>query len=144
MQRILSTILVAGLALSLIGCGERHGTVPVSVTITQKGSPLEGATVVAISSDGSGNTASAVTDASGVATLQTPAKGAGVLPGEYQVAVTKWVEGKTIPAPSEDDPKATTVERTNALPAKYATHATSGFILTVGKKASGETFDIPE
>ena len=144
MQRILSTILVAGFALSLIGCGERHGTVPVKVTITQKGSPLEGATVVVISSDGSGNTASAVTDASGMAALQTPAKGAGVLPGEYQVAVTKWVAGKTIPAPSEDDPQATTVERNNALPAKYATHATSGFTLTVSSKATEATFDIAE
>ena len=57
---------------------------------------------------------------------------------------TKWVAGKTIPAPSEDDPQATTVERNNALPAKYATHATSGFTLTVGSKATEATFDIAE
>ena len=141
MQRILSTILVAGLSLFLVGCGEKFGTVPVSITVMQKGSPLEDATVVAVSSDDAGNSASAITDASGVATMQTPAKGMGVIPGEYTVTVTKW-ESKTVPAPSTDDPNGTATEQINILPAQYADHARSGFKLSVGPKGATETFNI--
>ena len=142
MQRVLSILLIAGLSIFLIGCEKGPSTVSVSITITQKGNAIEGATVVATASDGSGNSASAVTNASGVAALQTPGKGAGALPGEYQVAVTKWEDGKTVPAPSEDDPNATMVEQNNVLPEKYASPATSGFALTVGPKGTTETFNI--
>lgn len=143
MQRILPTILVAGLSLAFIGCGERHGLIPVSITITQKGNPLEGATVSAISSDGQGHSSSATTNASGVAVMFTPAKGAGVLPGEYNVAVKKW-ESYEVKSPSSDDPNGVTTEQQNILPAKYGEHSSSGFKLTVGSKATEVSFDIGE
>ena len=141
MQRIFSTFLVAGLSVFLIGCGENHGTVPVSIKITQKGTPLAGAIVTAISSDG--NSASGTTNDAGVATLQTTQGWAGALPGEYNIAVKKW-ENYTVPAPSEDDPKATSTEQKNILTAKYGEHSTSGFTLTVGSKAVTETFDLAD
>ena len=132
------------LALTMFGCGDSGPRVtPVTITVTHKGSPLAGATVSAASSDGQGNSASALTDSSGVATLQTPARGPGVLPGEYNIAVTKW-ESYTVPAPSSDDPSGVATEQKNILPAKYADHSTSGFNLTVGTSAVQETFDISE
>lgn len=142
MQRIFSTLLVAGLSIFLIGCGEKnHGTTAVTIKVTQKGAPLARAIVTAISSDG--NSASGTTNDAGVTTLQTTQGWAGALPGEYKIAIKKW-ENYTVPAPSEDDPKATSTEQKNILPAKYGEHATSGFSLTVGSKAAEATFDIAE
>ena len=144
MRRILTTILFASLSLSFIGCGEKGPAVtPVSVTITHKGSPLAGATVAVVSSDGKGNTAGGMTNSSGVASLETPPSWKGVIPGEYAVAVKKW-ESYSVPAPSEDDPKATATQQRNLLPAKYGEHSSSGFKLTVGNKAVQESFDVPE
>ena len=144
MQRLLLTVLIVGFFLPWIGCGEKnHGTVPVSITITQKGSPLAGATVTIISSDGKGHSAGGRTDSSGTASLQTPERWKGALPGEYVVAVKKWV-GETVPDPTDDSPDATRTDQKNVLPAKYGEHTSSGFQLTVGNKASHATFDIGE
>ena len=130
------------LALTMFGCGDSGPRLtPVTVTVTHKGSPLAGATVSAAASDGQGSSASALTDASGTAILQTPARGPGVLPGEYNVSVTKW-ESYTVPAPSSDDPSGMATEQKNILPPKYADHSTSGFKLTVGSTAVKETFSI--
>jgi len=141
MRRILSTFLVAGLSVFLIGCGENHGTFPVSVTITQNGVPLAGAVVTAISSDGQGNSASGMTNAAGVAALETTQGWNGAFPGEYNVAVVKW-ENITVPAPSEDDPQGTATYQRNILPTRYETHATSGFTLSVGNRAVEVEFNI--
>lgn len=142
MQRIFLTILITALPLVFLGCGEkRPGTTSVTITITQKGTSLEGATVTILSADG--NTASGMTDSSGVATMETSQGWKGALPGEYGVAVKKW-ESKTVPSPSDESPDDTRTTRENKLPAKYGEHGTSGFKLTVGKSAVKETFDITE
>jgi hypothetical protein len=111
------------------------------ITVTQKGSPLEGATVTILSADG--NSASGTTDSSGKAAMETAQGWKGALPGEYGVAVKKWTS-KTVPSPSEESPNDTRSIRENTLPTKYGEHGSSGFKLTVGNKAVEETFDIPE
>ena len=142
MQRTFLTILISALFLSTIGCGDKGPkTTPVSISISQKGSPLVGATVTILSADG--NTASGTTDSSGVATMETSQGKKGALPGEYGVAVKQW-ESKTIPSPSEESPDDTRTVRENKLPAKYGEHGTSGFSFTVGTSAVKESFDIPE
>ena len=142
MQRILLAVLAAGLSFSLIGCGDGNpGTVPLSITITHKGAPLSKATVTIISSDGKGHTAGGQTDSSGVAIMETPPKWKGALPGEYAVSVKKW-EKFEYPEPSM--PGMISFKHINALPEKYGEHSTSGFTLTVDKKATKATFDIAE
>ena len=144
MKRLFLAILVASLSLTFIGCGEKGPkTTPVSITITQKGSPVAEATVTMVSADGK-SSGSAITDASGVAVMETGEgiKKKGALPGEYGVAVRKW-ETKTVPNPTEESPDGTISKRENKLPEKYGEHGTSGFKLTVGDKAVQETFDIP-
>ena len=144
MQRLFLTIFVAGLSLSLVGCGERGpATTPVSITINHKGTPLADATVTLVSTDGQGNSAAGRTDSSGVATLETPPSWKGVIPGEYAVAVVKW-EAKTVPDPTEEAPDGTRTEQTNILPGKYGEHSQSGFTLTVGNRAVQESFNIDE
>ena len=93
-------------ALTLVGCGDAGTkTTPVRITITQKGSPLEGAAVTMVSANG--NSAGATTNAAGVAEMElTGASKKGVLPGEYTVAVRKW-EIKVTPAPTEESPDNT-------------------------------------
>jgi len=142
MQRILLTFFVASLSFCFIGCGG-HGTVPVSITITQNGTPLAGVTVTAISSDGKGNSTSGMTNVSGVAVLETTQGWNGAFPGEYNVAVSMW-EGYLVPSPSAEYPNATTTEQRNVLPAKYGEHSTSGFTLTIGNRATTMTFNLEE
>ena len=144
MQRTFLAFIVAGLAFSLIGCGEKNpGTVPVSITITQKGTPLAEVAVTIISSDGKGNTAGGQTNSSGVAVLETPPKWRGAFPGEYAVAVKKW-ELYEFPDPIPGDPDKMGRSRRNILPGKYGDYATSDFTLTVGSKGAKVTLDIAE
>ena len=144
MQRTFLTILTALLSLVFIGCGEGGPkTTPVSITITQKGTPLAGAAVTMVSADG--NSAAGMTNDSGVAVMEMTGSSTkkGAVPGEYGVGVRKW-EIREIPNPSEDAPDATSSVREDKLPRKYGDIGESGFKLTVGTTAVVETFDIPE
>jgi len=83
---------------------------PVTITITQEGTPLEGASISLTPAD-SANTWSAVgaTDESGKAVIQTSGKYKGVVPGKYYVIVSKFealenvvsLEGKEIDVKTE-------------------------------------------
>jgi len=100
-----TTFFIIAVVLALqTGCGDR-GPVrpadlpklhPVNITITQGGAPLEGATVNLLSkTPATYSSASAVTDASGVAVLRTYGF-TGVPEGQYTVTVAKTaVEGAT-------------------------------------------------
>ena len=128
----------------IVGCGgeKNPGTVPALVKITHKGSPLSGATVSIVSSDG--KSSSGLTDASGIAKLSTVEGWEGAFPGEYGVTVQK-VEMKTVPAPTPESPDGTRAQRDDILPKKYANTKTSGFTMTVenGQK-DPVVFDITE
>lgn len=137
-------VLFASFPLLFVGCGDKGPkTTPVSITITQKGSPLAEATVTMVSADGK-STASGLTDASGVAVIETADGGQkkkGAVPGDYGVAVRKW-ETRTVPNPTEETPDGTSSIRENKLASKYGEQGTSGFKLTVGNEPVQETFEV--
>jgi hypothetical protein len=77
------------------GCGEKlppgmPKPYPVTITITQEGAPLEGASISLIPAD-SANSWSAVglTDESGKAAFKTAGEYKGVVPGKYYAIVSK-------------------------------------------------------
>ena len=134
-----------------LGCsgGSGLGTVPVTGKVLLNGEPLEGATVV-FNPSGEGRAASGTTDAAGVYKLTTDTNGDGALPGEYQIAVTKY-DGKGVPMPDTsnmspeeamdaqyralDKAGGKTPVAKNLLPPMYANAKGSG--LTASVKASG-------
>ena len=160
MQRtaLLSLVL---LALGWIGgCarssdGDNPKTYPVSGTVTQNGGPVAGATVNFQLADGS-RSAFGITDESGKYTLTTFASGDGAVPGEYQIAITKF-EGGSAPAgqpggaeipenydaPPIEGGAAPAAGHKNLLPPQYAKAATSGLKATVTESESNQAdFDL--
>jgi hypothetical protein len=85
LRKISGLLLVAGF-LGMIGCGA--SLKPVEGVVTLDGKAVEGATVVFIAEDGSGNTTSGLTDANGKFTLRAGTQ-KGVLAGNYKVLITK-------------------------------------------------------
>ena len=79
---------------------------PTSITITQDGSPLPGASVALIPVDSSNQwNAGATTDDKGVAVVHTLGQYAGAVPGKYKVIITKRESeksGLTAPDPNTD------------------------------------------
>lgn len=137
-------ILLTLFSCFALGCGSKNpGTFPVSIKITHKGAPLEGAIVSIVSTDGNGRSASGVTAGNGEAELHTTDGWKGAFPGQYAVAVTKW-ENVTVPDPSPESPDSTRTEQIDLLPAKFGDHSQSGFTIAVDKKNATQTFDIPE
>lgn len=92
--------------VTLAGCGgakpDYPDTAAVTVTVTQAGQPLEGATVSFIN-PGSEYTGSGMSDASGNVVVTSFEQGDGLVPGEYKVTVRK---SETISTPDPKDPAA--------------------------------------
>ena len=103
------------LAVLLAGCSDRPADMPplfpCSITVTQDGVPLEGASVrmVNLSDAAVGNawTPSGTTDASGVAQMMTNAQYAGAAAGKYRITVEKFETepSKLGPQPPVDSPE---------------------------------------
>ena len=138
----------------LVGCGESAGepTVAVTGTVTQKGTPVEGAIVSFIGADG--QTAVGLTDAAGKYSLTTRKKDDGAIPGDYKVSVTKFdgpkptaggttqlKEGELHSADYTGE-EAEAPPPQNLLPAKYAHPDTSGFTATVSAGGTPHNFDL--
>jgi hypothetical protein len=110
-------------------------TKPVTVTVTYKGAPVEGATVSFIHES---DPAYGRTDAQGVAKMKTYVEGDGAVIGTHKVTINK---AETTGAPAADvateayDPNAPAPEVKNLIPIKYSSPATSG--LTADVKDSG-------
>jgi hypothetical protein len=80
------------LSVSLaVGCndGNKQPIKAVTVKITYKGAPLEGANVTFVSDDPGAPAAFGSTDASGVAKPTTPQVGEGVVLGKHKVLINK-------------------------------------------------------
>jgi hypothetical protein len=125
----LALLLTLGTLALAPGCqqGSVSGTVPVSGTVTYRGQPVAGATVMFLGGPQS-RPAVAVTDASGAYHLQT-LDSDGALPGQYTVLVTK-----TDAPPADDRPvsmdeaaknRGQAIQPKQLLPAKYADPAKS-------------------
>ena len=130
-------VLVAG------GCSggkAKLDTVKATGKVTLDGQPVEGATVT-LAPDVAGRTAFGKTDSQGVCKLATTNTIDGVMPGTYQVGITKEkTEGGMTSEESQkyyektgQPPPAPKV--TNELPEKYRNPATSTLKVTV--KADG-------
>ena len=91
-KNFFAIFLTALFVLSLMGCNPDSQYAKVEGTITYNGEPLEGATVSFQSTVAGGESASGVTDARGkysVTSVYAVQGGAGVIPGDYTVTVSK-------------------------------------------------------
>lgn len=144
--------LVVALALGCVaGCGgggkpaSGPKTYPVTGTVTQGGKPVEGATLLFVSTAGK-SSATGKTDSSGRYTLTTTKFGDGAVPGQYKVAITKFDSGGTDAVDMSDpnyappDPNKPAPVAKNLLPEKYASPDTSGLTATV-KESSDNKID---
>ena len=140
-------LIVCVLAVvALCGCGgESYDSLPVSGTVTYKGSPVEGATV-AFHGNSAKVPATGVTDAAGKFKLSSYNPNDGAPAGSYKVTVTKkkLEGGGGTGAASMEEAAAKSgspaAKETDLLPAKYANQEMTPLTATVEK---GKTNDIP-
>lgn len=140
-----------GVALSLAtlaGCGGKQSvpgrpkTVPVNVKVTYRGAPVAEASVQFLP-DGSGNAATGITDAQGIARLTTFEQNDGAVPGSYRVTIRKSIQ---VGGADPSDPDAPPVPATyrEELPAKYAAPDTSGLTAQVSDSQREFTFELTD
>lgn len=126
--RALGAILCLAVALGCDRSPEGPDTVPVSGTVTYRGSPVEGANVIFHPTEGSASTlaSQSITDASGRFELSTHVGAGkfkpGVVPGNYSVVITKLDTASV---------STTLAPPKNLLPQKYANANTSGLTANV-------------
>ena len=143
---------LATLLIGMTGCGEPSiGSLPVTGTIKVDGKPIEGATVV-FNPDGSGRSASGLTDAQGKYKLTTVVSGDGALPGKYKIGVSKHEnENMDLPKVESGDSKALealyskldtskATKSQNLIAPKYETADSSGLVAEV-KTPGPNNFD---
>jgi len=150
------SLALLGVVASL-GCGKSDGlpTVAVTGSVTQKGSPIEGAIVSFVPTGQEGQSAVGVTDSAGKYSLTTQKKDDGAIPAEYKVSITKFdgpkatTGGGEAAGPNGEMPASYTGAAPeapppkNLLPAKYASPDTSGFKATVSKgSTTPHNFDL--
>ena len=110
-MRKLYIIPVLFLSVALIGCGPADNRpdgmpplFPTTITVTQDGVPLVGASVVLIPDDGSRDWyVSGTTNESGIAEMMASSRWAGAPRGTYKVMVRKFETAPSRIAPLPDD-----------------------------------------
>ena len=159
MNNCRSPIAFALLALvlkSVVGCStgaSNPTTFPVSGTVTQAGKPVEGAQVILVPTDKSGESATATTDALGEYAVGTYEAKDGARPGSYTVKVSKFdnpvpTNLGTVEMSYEEqqklyDPNAKQPDPPkNLLPKKYESELTSGISHTVTTSATKLNIEI--
>ncbi|HPU08024.1 MAG TPA: hypothetical protein PLO20_15935 [Thermogutta sp.] len=96
-MRIAAVLTLVAVTIAIAGCGQKKGvsfkTVPVTIKLTYKGQPLDGANVQMYPLDPNGRGATGKTDANGAAVMRTfgdaGAMAEGAIPGKYKIIVTK-------------------------------------------------------
>lgn len=125
--------LLAGALLVISGCGTqtdrwkqaRPETTLASGIVNYRDHPLAGAIVVFQPLEAGGVGASALTDEQGAFELKTFPPDSGVVPGEYQVSVSKTGAPGTLPMPepsADPDP----IRVVSLIPERYGIPAKSG------------------
>ena len=149
MKQVSAASALAVLVIVAAGCysgTRRPPTYKVAGTVTMKGQPLEGATVVFVPAEGATHEpATGITDAAGAFTLSTFLSGDGAMAGDYRIKVSKFdikkptkeEQARYISIEEEQkiqfpDEKPTPPAK-NILPPKYADEGKSGFTFTVNK-----------
>jgi hypothetical protein len=139
----------AGLAclVAFAGCKPSSGLdlTPVSITVTYKGQPVEGANVsMANSTVQPPAIAVGRTDAQGVAVMKT-GDVEGAVKGTHLIMVNKYEAAASTATAEVDsesyDPNVQTKAPTSLLPVKYNS-GNSGLTITVGDTPIQETFDL--
>jgi HEAT repeat protein len=99
--------LFFALAVGLAGCRGQGKPVKVEGSLTLDGKPFSGATITFVPAEGSGRSASGLSEQDGSFRLTTFKPDDGALPGEYKITVTYYQPDKTIEKgdPSEMDNK---------------------------------------
>ncbi len=144
---MIGLLLTAAVTLAPSGCKKaadnRPKRVPVTVTVTYRGAPVEGATVTLHPTSPDGKAAFGRTNAQGEAQLGTFDTSDGAIPGDYNVTVVKMEGGDqaseaasseigAMPAnPVGGAPPPAPAAPRHLLPAKYADINTSGLRVTV-------------
>jgi hypothetical protein len=134
------------LSVSLLGCGggadkfkkARPKTVPAAATVTYKGSPVVGATVVFHPVQGT-HAAAGMTDSSGRVVLKTFPPEEGAVPGNYTVTVS-LLEQSAMPV-LPDGVHAEDVKLPKAkslIPFKYSLPESSGLMAVVPDEGNEE------
>lgn len=148
MKYIVSSFVLLSLIL-VAGCGEKSdGNTFVTGTVTQGGKPIEGARVVFIPEDGSGESAGGRTDEAGkfVLTTSSGKDSSGTKPGSYKVTVSKtemkWDGKSYIPAVEDGVEVKVKDEKTiQILPARYRNFATTPFKANVTENKDNNVFE---
>lgn len=109
-----------------VGCSDTSADfsedlVTVTGTVTMDGTPVENATVTFLAKEGPSRSTAAITNAEGVYSMETSAAGFGVLPGPYEVVVSKFMQPDGSPVPPETPPMD--VGAVEQLPKKYSSFA---------------------
>jgi hypothetical protein len=126
------------LSVSILGCSNRPGVVPVEGIVLLDGNPLEGATVTFLPQGDHGRPASGRTDSTGAFHLTTFDKGDGAMPGEYRVVVKKTTGRATQPTIPSDGASGKEHYKDHlqakakpALPPRYSNETQTPFTCTV-------------
>jgi hypothetical protein len=168
--------LAMSLLLLTAGCGSPNPSgscVAVSLTVTYKGQPVEGAQVTFTANGGGARTCQGVTDQSGRAVLGTFGIDDGAQPGPYKVSVAKssvdgtgnamsdpalagidtvggntgglQIQDPTLAYREQMNTDGTMKEAESQLPAKYASSEDSGVTFNVESSGSNDfTVDLKD
>ena len=155
MKKIFSKAFVALLFpffLSIAGCGPElpegmPKLYPCTLTITQDGKPLEGASVILFSMDPNISkwASNGVTDSSGNVVMKTQGKYDGAAAGDYKVLVTKIIveEGVVLQAETETTPEKSIPGKTfSYVEQQYGDPLKCPLTLTVSTGKTTETLDV--
>jgi hypothetical protein len=144
MKKIFTTLLLLPFCcaiFTLSGCNRSSvpsdlpKTYPATIIVVQDGQKLSGASVRLDPSDGGKWYASAITDASGVATLRANGQYSGVVPGKYKIIIAK--RGTTSSNITVPDPNTDPAGYSKAL--EYMNNATEEFDLVDLKYSEAST-----
>lgn len=149
--------LCLGLLVGCAGGDSNPPTYPVTGTVTYKGQPADGATVILVPISAEAKGATGTTDAEGKFTMTTFVNGDGARPGDYAVKVFKYEFQDPGPTEAEMETNTTLEEEEemydpdaeseappakNLLPQKYASETTSGFKHTVTEEPTTLDLDL--
>jgi hypothetical protein len=144
-------LLIAAACLG--GCGPKlppgaRPTKKVTVTVTYKGAPVEGANVTFVNQDGDPAPANGRTGPDGKAKLKTYQEEDGAVLGQHKVLIEKSesVGGSNVDQDSpEYNPNAPPATIKYLLPKKYSDYANSGLTAEVTEAGPNEfTFDLKD
>lgn len=141
--------LLCLLSCVLLGCGVDDGrrpTAPVTVTVTYKGKPVEGATVQFVTVEDP-MPAGGITDSSGTCSLSTYEANDGAIIGSNVIMISKTeMDDKNVREVAPEDRDLVGIVPPpilkNLIPAKYALPGTSGLKEEVKSGENTFTFDL--